>query len=401
MSQLIVPAEALAHVLEAASPLNPVHLPLLETLGRVIAEDIAADRDYPPFDRAMMDGYAVRVADAGKTVEVAGEIAAGQGSDVNLAEGTAISIMTGAPCPEGAEAVVQKELVTVAGSRVTLPAEIAPGKNIAACGSECVGGTVAIARGSVVAPLHIALLATFGCDGASVVPAATVHVVVTGRELAGAGAPPGDAQIRNSNAPMLQAFVTATGARCVSAVHAVDETDAIAQALDAGREADCIITTGGVSAGNYDLVPEAIERYGGEIVFHGVEQRPGKPMLFARRGEQLIFGLSGNPMACLVGFNRYAMPALRKLMGMSPPSPTFSGELTAPLSGRGTFTYYATGRARAAERGWEVAPISGKGSADMYSTADANALIHVPPGADLRAGDAVTFQLFPGQGWSR
>ena len=121
-------------------------------------------------------------------------------------------------------------------------------------------------------------------------------------------------------------------------------------------------------------------------------------MLFARRGQQLIFGLSGNPMACVVGFNRYVYPALRKQMGFAPPAPVYSGELVAPVSGRGRFTYYATARATAGERCWQVEPISGKGSADMYSTAAANALMHVPPGAELGAGDCVTFQLFPGQG---
>lgn len=401
MSQLIVPTEALALVLDAAAPLPAVSFPIAGTLGCVLAENIVADRDYPPFDRAMMDGYAVRVADAGKTVDVIGEIAAGQTSGVELQDGLATAIMTGAPCPGGCEAVVQKELVTVAGARVTLPDEIVHGKNIAPRGSECTAGTVVIEKGSLTTPLHVALLATFGLEGVAVTPAATVHVVVTGRELVGSGNEPGAAQIRNSNAPMLHGFITASGAQCSGTCHAADETESIANALNEGIDADCIITTGGVSAGNYDLVPEALERFGADIVFHGVEQRPGKPMLFARRGPQLIFGLSGNPMACLVGFNRYALPALRKMMDMSPPNLTFTGELAAPVAGRGTFTYYATARATATERNWLVKPISGKGSADMYSTAGANALIHVPPGTDLQAGEDVTFQLFPGQDWSR
>jgi len=401
MPQLIVPSEALAHVLEAAAPLPPVNVSIAESLGRAIGEDVRADRDYPPFDRAMMDGYAVTTVDAGKTIGIEGEIAAGQASNLELHPGSAIAIMTGAPCPPGTEAVVQKERVTVEGNRVTLPGDIVMGANIAARGSECAAGQEVIAAGTLISPLHIALLATFGLDHVRVTPPASVHIVVTGRELVARQDAPGAAQIRNSNAPMLHAFVTATGANSRATCHAGDEADLIAAALHEGAGADCIITTGGVSAGNYDLVPEALQRFGAEIVFHGVEQRPGKPMLFARRGKQLIFGLSGNPMACLVGFNRYAMPALRKLMNMLPPCPTFTGALTAPLSGRGTFTYYATGRAHANEGGWAIDPISGKGSADMYATANANALIHVPPGAQLNAGDVVTFQLFPGQDWSR
>ncbi len=401
MSDLIVPLEALARVLDIAKPLNPVALPANETLGAVLAEDIVADRDYPPFNRAMMDGYAVRVSHAGKTVTVGGEVAAGQVSESTVSEGVAIAIMTGAPCPDGCEAVVQKELVTLDGDRVALPDEIVPGKNITPQGSECVRGKTIVHQGSLIAPLHLALLATFGQSHARVIPRAAVHLVVTGRELVTANDEPGKAQIRGSNAPMLEGFIRATGACCTGVRHAGDETDAIVRALEDGKDADCIVTTGGVSAGNYDLVPKAIQRFGAELIFHGVEQRPGKPMLFARRGDQLIFGLSGNPMACLVGYNRYVLPALRTLMGMTPPSPTFTGELTAPVAGRGTFTYYATARATAGEQCWQIEPISGKGSADMYATANANALIHVPPGADLRAGDRATFQLFPGQDWAR
>jgi len=401
MSELIVPKEALARVLDSATPLTPVAMPANESLGRTLAKDIVSDRDYPPFNRAMMDGYAVRVADAGKSVLVDGEIAAGQTPDVSVRDGVAVGIMTGAPCPNGCEAVVQKELVTVSGDRVTLPENIRSGYNIAPRGTECEASATIIQQGSTVTPLHLALLATFGQKQAQVIPAASVHIIVTGRELVAVGDEPGKAQIRNSNAPMIEGFVHATGARCTGIRHAADETDAIVRALDEGSSADCVITTGGVSAGNYDLVPEALERFGAETIFHGVEQRPGKPMLFARRDSQLIFGLSGNPMACLVGYNRYVLPALRSMMGMTPPSPTFTGNLVAPVAGRGSFTYYATARATAGDQRWDVQPISGKGSADMFSTANANALIHVPPGANLQAGDNVTFQLFPGQDWLR
>jgi molybdopterin molybdotransferase len=401
MSELIVPKEALARVLDSATPLTSVFVPAKESLGRILAKDIDSDRDYPPFNRAMMDGYAVRVADAGKTVRVDGEIAAGQTPDVSVRDGVAVGIMTGAPCPNGCEAVVQKELVKVDGDQVTLPEGIVPGRNIAPRGTECQAGATIIKQGTTVSPLHLALLATFGEKQTQIIPAATVHLVVTGRELVAVGDEPGKAQIRNSNAPMLEGFVQATGARCTGISHAADETDAIVRALAEGSDADCVITTGGVSAGNYDLVPEALEHFGADIIFHGVEQRPGKPMLFARKNTQLIFGLSGNPMACLVGYNRYVLPALRSMMGMTPPSPTFTGELVAPVAGRGAFTYYATAHATAGDQHWKIEPISGKGSADMFSTANANALIHVPPGADFQAGDNVTFQLFPGQALPR
>jgi len=398
MSELIVPSEAIKHILDAADPLPPLAVTAHDTLGRVLAEDVLADRDYPPFDRAMMDGFAVRVSDAGKTVIVHGEIAAGETVDFSVREGVAVAIMTGAPCPKGCEAVIQKELVTVDGNNVALPVDIVAGKNISPRGCECAEGVVVIPAGAVITPLHLALFATFGNEQVSVVREATAHIVVTGRELVPTGEKPGAAQIRNSNAPMLEGFVRASGAHCTGVCHAGDETAAIVRALEEGVDADCIVTSGGVSVGNYDLVPEALERFGAEIIFHGVEQRPGKPMLFARRGKQLIFGLSGNPMACVVGFNRYVFPALRKLMAFEPPAPEYSGELLASVSGRGRFTYYATAHATRGERCWQVKPVAGKGSADMYSTASANALIHVPPGADLSVGERVTFQLFPGQG---
>ncbi len=393
---MLTPEEALRIVLDATPRLAPATVSPNATLGRVLAQDICADRAYPPFDRAMMDGYAVRVADAGKTVPVAGEVAAGTTFDDTLPTGACVAIMTGAPCPSGTEAVVQKEHVHLSDSAVVLPATIAPDRNIVRVGSECSSGAVIVERGARATPLHRALMESFGLNAVSVIPQAAATVIGTGSELVGETSTPGTAQIRSSNAPVLGEFIRAAGADCLAYRTASDTLDAIVEAFEHASGGNIIISTGGVSVGTYDLVPKALEMIGAKIHFHGVEQRPGKPMLFATYRDQLVFGLSGNPMACIVGFNIYVLPALRKLMGFDPPSPRLSGVLTSAIKGRGTFTWFATGIAEHVDGGCRVTPHVGRGAADMFTTASANALIHVPPGAELAAGDTVNFQPMPG-----
>lgn len=393
---MLTPEEALKIVLDATPQLEPAAVSPNDALGRVLAQDVCADRAYPPFDRSMMDGFAVRVSDAGKTIPVVGEVAAGTTFDDTLPTGACVAIMTGAPCPSGTEAVVQKEHVHLSDGAAELPATIAPDRNIVRTGSECARGAVIVERGARATPLHRALMESFGLESVSVIPQAAATVIGTGSELVSDSAAPGVAQIRSSNAPVLGDFIQAAGADCLAYRTAGDTLEAIAEAFEGASEGNVVISTGGVSVGTYDLVPKALESLGAKIHFHGVEQRPGKPMLFATYRNQLVFGLSGNPMACIVGFNIYVLPALRTLMGFAPPSPRFSGVLTSAIKGRGTFTWFATGLAEHVDGGCRVTPHVGRGAADMFTTASANALIYVPPGAELAAGAPVTFQPMPG-----
>jgi molybdopterin molybdotransferase len=305
--------------------------------------------------------------------------------------------MTGAACPPGSDAVVPRERVVINGGTVRLPGSIERDQNIVRQGIECAKGAAVLRSGDLVSPLHRALIATVGAARVHVIPCAAVRVIATGSELVSERAAVEGGQIRLSNGPMLRGLVESAGAVCVDEMHAPDNKDTIRSALvDAGSKNDVTIISGGASAGKYDLVHETLHEIGAEIRFHGVAQRPGKPMMFATLGDRLLFGLSGNPMACLVGFHAYALPALRKLMGMRFDSFRRDGELASDVEGHESFTWFMTARV-AFERGcYRVRPIDGKGSADMFSSFQANALMRVPPKARLRAGDTISFQFLLG-----
>jgi molybdopterin molybdotransferase len=391
---MIDPDFALQLVLDAASSLDPKRIPIHNATGLVLTESIVADRDYPPFSRSMMDGYAVCCADAGKAVAVMGEVAAGMVSNLELTPGNAIEIMTGAPCPSGTEAVIQKELVERSGDRVTLPGDIPPGQNIARTGTECARGAAVLSKGDLLAPLAIASAATFGIIEVKVYPRPSIAIITTGDELVPIDQQPGPAQIRNSNGIMLATMAQKLGLDDVTQTHAVDQPESLAECLERAEVADIIILSGAVSAGKYDGVPDALAAFGATPVFHKVTQRPGKPIFFATRGRQLIFGLPGNPLSCHLGFHRYVAPAAKRMMGVDTPRPVLHGILTDSIVVKGSRTVFQLAVARHESNDWYVAPCKGRGSADMYSAARANALIRFEPDSgEVRGGTTVSFEL--------
>ncbi len=302
---MITPDEALDLVIRTAAPLPPKAVHLDEALGLVLAEDIHADGDYPPFPRSMMDGFAVRLADAGKRVPVVGEVPAGSVWEGEVAAGQCVEILTGAPCPCGAEAVVPKEHVERHENFVVLPSPIRPGQNIAPQGSDCRRGQRVLAAGQIVTSMAIATIASFGRASVRATPRPTLALITTGAELAGPEQPLRPGQIRNSNGPMLRAMARDLGLSAPRAWHAADRLEATVQALQEAADADIVVLSGGVSVGTYDFVPQALARIGAETLFHGVKQKPGKPLLFARKGPRLFFGLPGNPLSCHFVFHRY------------------------------------------------------------------------------------------------
>jgi molybdopterin molybdotransferase len=345
----------------------------------------------------MMDGYAVRLSDAGKAIPVAGEVAAGGASPVALSPGTAIEIMTGAPCPEGTEAVVPKEDVTREGDFVTLPATVKAGQNITRRGTECAKGDIVLNPGDAVTPLALATITTFGIEHVSIYAKPAIAIITTGDELVAPGQTPGPTQIRNSNGPMLSAMANALGISPALVTHANDTMGEMRAALAQAGVADIIILTGAVSMGNYDIVPDALREFGATPIFHKVSQRPGKPILFATRERQLFFGLPGNPLSCHLGFHRYVAPAIRKMMLREPVPPLASGVLTAPYVMKGPRTMFQLARAEHRDMVWLVTPLMGKGSADMYSVATANALLRFAPGSGtIDAGTEVQFEWLLG-----
>ena len=393
---MIVPDSALALVIEHTPEARIVSVPIQDALGACLAEPVVADRDYPPFRRATMDGFAVKVCDAGRILHVVGELAAGDTWGEALIAGTTIEIMTGAPCPEGVEAVVQKEVVTLSDGGVLLPDSIKLGLNIAPIGAECERGKTVLDRGALVTPLAIANLATFGYESVNVFARPKLTVITTGNEVASPGEMPGPAQIRNSNGPMLAAMARCLGLTEVMHMHARDTMEELEAALNAAAESDIVVLTGAVSAGKYDNVPEAIEGFGAEAIFHKVAQRPGKPIFFAVRKRQLLFGLPGNPLSAHLGFHRYVATAIRKLTGAAPEPVSEIGELTDSLVVKGPRCVFQLAHVVGGPNDWLLTPLIGAGSADMHAAASANAVIRFEPESGLHpAGMHVPFEWTP------
>ena len=399
---MIAPDEALGLVLQHAARLPSRTVPLADACGLELAEPVLADRDYPPFPRAMMDGFAVRAADVGSEVRVVGEIAAGQSAPTDVTEGRAFEIMTGAPCPPGTEAVIQKEHVRKKGDSVQLPGRIMRGQHIAPQGSECRAGELVLRPGQIVTPLAVAVMASFGMKAVRVTPRPTLAIITTGAELIPPGQEPGPGEIRDSNGPMLVAMARDLGIDRLVHEHAEDSLDSIDAALEKAAASDIILFTGGVSVGNYDLVPQALRIVGAEVVFHKVRQKPGKPLLFARKNAQLVFGLPGNPLASHLCFHRYVAPAIRQLDGKTAVADPVFGKLTSPVQSKSGRTYFVPAHgARDGQTGdWKIHPLPGVSSADIFASCNANAYVEVPPGyVEIPAGDTLAFTWIGNAPW--
>lgn len=398
---MVSPEEAIRLVAAEARPLAPRRVPLLEACGRVLVEAIAADGDFPPFPRAMMDGFAVRLSAAGRTLRVAGEVRAGDEPRCTVAEDACVEILTGAPCPPGTEAVVQKERARVDGDLVSFPRRIEPGENVAPVGSDCRKGEVVLRPGETITPLAIAALASLGLETVLVVPGVRLGAIVTGTELAPRGEPCGTARIRDANGPMLQALARATGLEPPALAHAGDDPEEILRAIERLEGCDVVVLSGGVSVGKYDFVPKALEDAGASIVFHGVRQKPGKPLLLARKGRRIFFGLPGNPLASHFCFSRYVVRAIRGLEGRPPP-PQLVGELERPVPAKPGRTHFVPAIATSRQGGgarWSLRPAPGSSSADVFGPAGANAYLEVPPGSsEVSAAAELRFEWMPGAG---
>jgi molybdopterin molybdotransferase len=389
---MISAAEALRLVLGHARP-----LPSEETLahlarGRVLAEDVTADRDHPPFDRSVMDGFAVRLSHAGRAVPIRGEARPGRAPTAVPDDDACVEIMTGSPCPAGTEAVVMKEEVRSEAGIASFPAAIARGQNIVPRGAECVRGHVVLPSGAVLSPIALALLAAVGKSKVWTRRPPVVALLRTGDELADEDRAPLASEIRDSNGPMLEAMTRGLGVTELSSRVVRDTPEALARALEASQQADVVVLTGGVSAGNYDLVPAALLAHGASIVFHKVSQQPGKPILFATLGARLVFGLPGTPLGCHLGFHRYVSQAVRAMAGM-PPSLEESGSLSTIWSTTSDRQQFVLARVAQRSGVSSVTPRAARGSSDLFTPWDANAYMLVPEGTrELRRGQEVRFE---------
>ena len=382
-------------VLDAAVELPPESRALLETTGLVLAEPVRADQDQPPFDRAMMDGYAVPKGAAGERLPVVEQVAAGQASAAPLTEGRCVEIMTGAPCPIGSWAVVPKEHVQLDENMVLFPPQIKERQNIAPKGSDRRQDEIILATGDRIDALAIAVLASVGKVSVQVIRPAKVAVITTGAEVVSPATKPEAAQIRDANGPMLSAMAQATGAANVVLEHVTDDMDAIIDCVERFADFDVMVLTGGVSAGRFDFVPDALRQGGAEVVFHKVSQKPGKPLLFARRQNQLIFGLPGHPLACHFSFHRYVASAIHKRQGQAASRPILTGRLTKPLKRRTDRTAFVLGKVDDGDHADGVPlvePLPGRSTADVFHAVAPNCYLEIPTGPDaIPAGGSISF----------
>ena len=370
-------------------------------VGRTLAAAVTATSASPPFDKAMMDGFALRRADhqTDATLSIAGEQAAAPGEAQPLPPGRAIRIMTGAPVPPEADEVVPVEQTEpVDGSdavRLTKP-PLKDGANILRAGSIAQPGQTIAAAGTRLAPHHLAALFEFGHVAVSVTRPLEVAVLTTGDELVPCDQTPGPGQIRNSNGPMLAAQIAAAGGTVRPLGIAGDDRDALAAGIRDGLTADVLVLSGGVSAGDYDFVPGELAAAGVEKLFHKVAVKPGKPvwagvLRTAGSGDEsdagrprFVFGLPGNPVSSFVCFELFVRPVLAAMAGqpVRRPSDWPSAELAQPFVQKGDrVTFWP-----AVVRGDALHPVDWKGSADLIGLAAANALMQVPavPGGGVR-----------------
>lgn len=315
--------QALDLVKQNCAPLAPARVPLGEAAGLILFEDIVSDVDSPPYDKAMMDGYAVRSGDREPQRRIVEEIAAGAVPTVALSANTASRIMTGAPIPAGADAVIpveQTELIDSATVRLLQPTASA-GQNVLPLGASMRAGDVVIHRRANIRPAEIAILAETGHDSAQVLPRPRLAVLTTGNELVAVSQKPAAGQIRNSNGPMLVAAGMRAGAAAVEIPTARDTHDDLTHRIQKGLAADILVLSGGVSAGKFDLVPQVLAEQGVEQVFHKIALRPGKPLWFGIKRDRannrriFVFGLPGNPVSSLVCFELFVRPTIAALAG--------------------------------------------------------------------------------------
>jgi molybdopterin molybdotransferase len=351
----------------------------------VLAEDVLADADMPPFDRSAMDGFAVRSQDAAivpAVLHVVGRIRAGELSSRPLGSGEAVEIMTGAPVPPAADAVqqVEKTRSLDGGSRVELLHAVAPGQNIAARGSEIGAGERVLERGRLLDPAAVGVLAAVGRARVRVTGRPRVAVLVTGDELVDADETPGPGRIRDSNGPALRALARAAGAEVVPLGRERDDAPRLAAALRRGLEHDVLVVSGGVSAGAFDLVEGAFAELGVTVCFERVAIKPGAPLVFGTRDRTLVFGLPGNPVSAQVTFELFVRPALLRMQGATSLGPQrVEVELLAPMRNVSGRRSYAPAVASWQDGRLVARPVRSAGSADLVAHARANALVVIDP----------------------
>jgi molybdenum cofactor synthesis domain-containing protein len=400
---MIPVAEAIRIIKEQTVRLPAERIALADALGRVLAEDVVADSDLPPFDRAQMDGYAVRSVDV-RSVPVrllmVGEAAAGRGWKGELKAGEAVRIMTGAPVPAGADSVQKVEVTRERDGAVEISEATRPGQFILKRASETKAGETVSHAGEEINAARMAALASFGYAEVSVGKRPRVAVLATGTELVAANEQPGADEIRDSNSYSLGAYAQLAGAAVERLPLAGDDLEILQREIrDAAERFDALILSGGVSMGVYDFTKAALRALDAEFFFERVSLRPGKPTVFARLGRTLVFGLPGNPVSVSVTFNLFARTALRALQGCADAAMLEEwAQLARKVKGAMERESYLPAQLRTDEDARLVAePLKWGGSSDFVAFARATALVIVPEGVtSLEVGARVRVVRLPG-----
>lgn len=405
--------EAQRLLLSGLKPPGKVKIKLAAAAGLVLAEPVLAPRPFPPFPRSLVDGYALgpppveRGGEAARerdakwpTYRVVATVAAGSSTAVSLGPGTAAAIFTGARPPEGAVAIIPRELAEDGGELIRAPL-LAAGKYLEPAGAEVRAGEEVLAAGTCLGPAELGLLAALGLGEVTVYRRPVIALVSSGSELLALNGAPAREQgeaprIYNSNFFALAAAGTAAGGQVLSPRPVADDLEEQVRLYrGALEEADLLLTTGGAGGSARDLTAAAFTAAGGEILFTGVAMRPGRHVIAARRGGKLLLGLPGNPPAALVACYLLAVPAIRALGGREAAPVVFPAVLAAALDKARPERAFIWARVKATEAGWEATPLPRR-PGGIRAAIGANALIDVPPGSTPSPGEAVTVILLTG-----
>lgn len=386
--------EALELVLESVEKLDTIELPLSGCCGRALAEEVLSDIDMPPFDRSAMDGYAL--CGECPSYRLTGGIHAGEFPGMELGHGEAVSIMTGAPVPPGADRVLTKECAILDGDRLRAMEMPGVGAHICRRAEDIEKGERVLEAGIDIEPRHLGIAAMAGRTVLRVVRPPRAGVLTTGDEVVPPGAIPGPGRVRNANLPMLEGLLKTAGFECSSALHSADDPGEILQACERlMAESDVVIAAGGISLGDRDCVAPSLEAAGTRFLFRSAAIKPGKPMSFGIAAGKPVFGLPGNPVSVLCTFEEFVLPALRKMAG-------FARFERLRLCGVSCFDHsQKPGRHNllrvVAIPGscWELTLPRSSGSGDLMSTNSANAIAHVSAErTGVAPGDTLPFSLF-------
>ena len=380
---------------------------LVAAAGRVLAEPVAADRDLPPFPRSTRDGYAVRSADVSQLpalLEVIGEIKAGEKLEkipASIGRMQSVSIMTGAPVPSGADAVVMVEYSSQRSNQVEITRSVGPGENIVPRGAEAQEGALLLDRGVRLSEAAIALAASVGKSRLQLYKRPRVSVLTTGDEIVDVDATPGSTQIRNSNSYSLAAQILKSGGEPVLLPVAPDELKGLRRLVEEGLKSDLLLLTGGVSMGRYDLVEQVLSELQAEFFFTGAKIQPGRPVVFGKCGSArekqatYFFGLPGNPVSTMVTFELFARPLLEALAGQFPRKLTFlHARLQKEIRVKTGLKRFLPAMLSGEFENSEVELVAWQGSGDIAATARANCYIVIPSDREcLPAGEWVAVMM--------